>query len=656
MAQIAGSAQSNNIQPKTGLTALIAALIFATALATLLLVPDTIRRNPMDQDGTPLAVLVSSRNEVRQKNAGTIVWGTPGTGSELFKKDSIATMSDSRASISFHDGSEIELEPESMIVLEEAPHPEKGGGVSGRIVARLIRGSVIRKKSGKTPLFISTSATDSTDGKNLIRIDEKGANSVFRVVKRSNGLEVIVESGTVHVGSREIASGEKAVVSAGEISIKRRSSPLPAPRLKQPRIRIERMMGPGALLDRVIEVFGITQAMAAETDSFGTSDSEDIEVVVHFSWETIQGAKGYRIQLSNDPAFEELLVDRKLDATNFEYRFESESIRTESFFRVAALNADGEAGEFSPVERVQIRPDPGHESPRTKVAKKTPKAEPTKAPVAKTAPVPTQVAKAKTQTTKKSTPLPVPTPSEAPPTVAVEKPRVVAPAPPAAPAVHAAPVTQTRALVVPVRWHSHLEAALGATLMSRDFHNSVYPERAGGTGLTPGRLSTELLLTRDEKSWGRLAATFLLQRATPQADALSDTHLAVPLFTVSVQKLWNARQATLGTGLVVASSQKLAWNDATLTSSQSYLGGLSLQASSLLDRPSSWRWDAVLNAYLLTDRGADLGLSLASPIFTKTRDVSWTTYRGWLLRGSTQARWIARERFWAFSFEGGYAL
>src|SRR5437588_12783266 len=62
----------------------------------------------------PIATFESGKNEVRQKSAGTIIWQQPSGGQTLYQQDSIATMSDSEATVRFPDNSEMIIEPDSL--------------------------------------------------------------------------------------------------------------------------------------------------------------------------------------------------------------------------------------------------------------------------------------------------------------------------------------------------------------------------------------------------------------------------------------------------------------------------------------------------------------------------------------------------------------
>src|SRR4051812_6554674 len=78
-------------------------------------------RSGKDARGKPLAVLADQRRDVRQKAVDTLIWGSPEAGARLFAQDSIATMASSEATLRFFDGSEMIVEANSLIVLEEAP-------------------------------------------------------------------------------------------------------------------------------------------------------------------------------------------------------------------------------------------------------------------------------------------------------------------------------------------------------------------------------------------------------------------------------------------------------------------------------------------------------------------------------------------------------
>src|SRR6185437_14320663 len=97
-----------------------------------------------------IATYESGKNQVRQKTAGTIIWNSPAAGQTLYQEDAIATMPDSEAVVKFADNSEMIVEADSLIVFEQADFAK--GGVGGKIIARLVRGSVRRKNAGPMDL------------------------------------------------------------------------------------------------------------------------------------------------------------------------------------------------------------------------------------------------------------------------------------------------------------------------------------------------------------------------------------------------------------------------------------------------------------------------------------------------------------------------
>lgn len=634
MTQTIGSAQSSESAAslrELRVPAALAMLVLSASILFLFLTPDSSRYYPLEHDGPPLAQVMSVQNEVRHKNAGTIVWGSPQSGADLFKKDAIATMQSSRVVLSFPDGSEVVLEPETMIILEEAPRAGGGIGGSGRIVARLVRGSITRRKSGSAPLFIAPTDEALRDGTGLIQIEDAARDSIFRIIHRAEGLEVVVESGTVRVSGKEVRQGERARAGRQGVDVRKKGTPLPAPKLKQPRIRIERGY---SFLD-VLELFFWVRSIQADDFETGSDDPE-VAVTVRFAWESLEGALGYRIQISKDSGFEDLVVDRRIGGTAFEQRFDQPEKDTNYFFRVAALDADGESGEFSNVERVQIRPDASVEE--TAVAKKVPSKRPQRA-----------------QTQTKKTPKPVAK-------------KIVKPGPPhrhklAPPETKeipkvAAAATESKAEAVPKgpRWRMHTEAALGALFMARDFRNTVFPERSGGTGFTPASLAADLIFSHDQKARIGLFIRALPQTATPRADAISDVSIGVPLIQGQVAWMWNSKTTTWSIGPAASLSSSLAWDDVTLESTQRILLGIGVRATPNLSEPNRFRWQADLNPYFVGDKGTDLNFSLAMPLGRGAGQVRWLSYSGFFGRIGIQSRWLQNDRFWSAGAEGGYAL
>lgn len=287
--------------------------------------------------GVTLATLQSTQSEVRHRFGGTLLWNTPQAQAALLQNDAIATMADSQAVLVFPDQSELLLEADTLIILEEAPNKNS----EGRIVARLVRGSVVRKKSGKAPLMIRVSG--KTDAP-LQRFDDQTGNAIFRLVVRAHGIEVTVETGSVLVN-------QKQTVSPGKLR---------APQLKKPQINI---LPKQSLLQHVLD-FAFPSAHAAEPQP-------SHPVQIQFEWEKIEEAAAYDLQISDSPEFKTILLEKRVMETGYSYTTSAEKTQ-ELYFRVAAIRSNGETGEFSAIEKITIQKLEQKPSPPPPVAPPVP--------------------------------------------------------------------------------------------------------------------------------------------------------------------------------------------------------------------------------------------------------------------------------------------
>ena len=329
------------------------------------------------RSGRPLATLKTVENDVRHRFGGTISWGNPQMDQALLQNDAIATMSGSQATLVFPDESELVLESDTLIILEEAPTQDVvgSGKSSGRIVARLIRGSITRKKSGKAPLLIRLS--DHPDAP-LHRFDDVHGDAVFKITVRAHGIEVTVESGSVVVDEKRTLTPNK----------------LPAPVLKKPKIQITPGENPGEKksdLEKFWDAVWIPSASAAPPSP---------KVTIQFAWEPTEGAQSYDLQISRDSEFKEITFEKRIEQAEYGYSTDPPQQPSELFFRVAAVDSTGQRGEFSSVEVIKIQPmESDLEAPKKP-----------QIPQIKPPPTPQKI-KLKTETSSHTSPPPAP-PSE----------------------------------------------------------------------------------------------------------------------------------------------------------------------------------------------------------------------------------------------------
>jgi hypothetical protein len=462
--------------------------------------------------GETIATYVSGRNRVRKKTAGTLVWEAPEEQVPLYREDAIATMEDSEAVITFADHSELVVEPSSLVILEQAPE-SKPGAPSAGIVARLVKGSVKRRNSGTAPFFIKLSRSRDAQP---VEFSDTAGNSVFRVIYRIEGYDVVVESGAVKVQGRTVTPSPK----------------LKAPKLNRPTIEMVPVpegtkddvkdggksgKGEGAL-DRWWSLL-IADARAAEARA-----ADARQIAIHFSWEGIEGAGSYRVQVSRDPSFATILREGEVIGTTFEFLFPAPDAKSELYFRVAGVTLAREVGEYSSIEKIEVNPL----TPEAPVTVKAEQGErlPAPPPIAARAPKPS--------------PRPAATPAATPAAVTAAATLAAAtpapPAPEASPIATRAPAPAPAARTARVAAYSppapsaltHFWLSYGALYDHRQFKSDTGRLReAAGGGIVPAQLSAEFRRSEDNHVFFSAGGSYVFESARPELPAPSNSAISV---------------------------------------------------------------------------------------------------------------------------------
>lgn len=197
--------------------ALLCSLLLAVELYVLLY---DIEGSPQITSAKPvIAKYLSGVNEVLSKPSGTITWHAPSPGSELRREDTVLTMSNSQALVQFTDGTEMGIEPDSLVVLEKTVGDEAS---QQKIVVRLVQGSLAKKAGGTMPIAVDVE--DKKTGKRT-RIEDESGSSSFRLLSSAEGVSLQVESGNVKLGdgadAKVIKANEQATIKGAQIEVKR---------------------------------------------------------------------------------------------------------------------------------------------------------------------------------------------------------------------------------------------------------------------------------------------------------------------------------------------------------------------------------------------------------------------------------------------------
>ncbi len=184
--------------------ALLSCACFA---ATLLWYKSTERNNSHIGGESPLAQVGRVGDEVMKKSATRLLWQVVNTGDNLYNNESIRTSSHGEIRIQFEDGRYIDLEPDSLVILQKS---------QGEIALDLMEGSVfVNAKSGadtvNSPGLVLNSNGNKVDlsGASASLSKGKGTSVDLQVlegkatIKDKNGKTKEVSQGTTAMGSSE---------------------------------------------------------------------------------------------------------------------------------------------------------------------------------------------------------------------------------------------------------------------------------------------------------------------------------------------------------------------------------------------------------------------------------------------------------------------
>ncbi len=502
-----------------------------------------------------IAVYVSGKKNVRQKSVGTLIWETPVPNMPLYRESEIATTDDSEAVLRFSDESELIVEPNSLLILEEAPSSMKTGN-DGRIVARLVRGSVKRKNAGTNPFFVKLSASKEAPA---VQIKDTKGDAVFRVIYRLQGYEVVVESGSVVVDDKDpVSAGGK--ITTGD------APKLNAPVLKKPKVQISPPHH-----SQIFWNWLRPEASAAEN-----------KISIEFSWEPTPDAREYLIQISKNQDFSEIMLEKRVTGLEYNFEMTAPEQKSELYFRVAGISGNDVTGNFSSVERVDVKPDE------------------LKAPLPeKQAPVIAEI--------KITKPTPAPTPK---PGAAKPKPTPV-------------PPKKEEAYVPPVFVNTGNTTWLwyGVSLDSRKFKSKSNPTETSGSGFVPSQGGFEFQHAREPGHYYSLGGIFSYESEKANLPAPSNNKFSTSSATVWITygqlfDFWQHSQ-TLHFGPYFTTSKKILQNGLEFSSENIYLFGAMAAIQSdpaVFKRDGSFAWRAQLALLAVGSVGVDAQAWLRKPL------------------------------------------
>jgi hypothetical protein len=168
--------------------------------------------------GADIAVLAHVDKKVKHKPFNALTWGETESGMPLARQHAVQTFEKAAATISFDEGSELEMGEKSLIVLKDVESGREGsrrraslvvldGELRGRIKGKGRETLAIEVETGSGSTRMAADATAATPTSFSVSLNDDGS-SIFSVYEGS--AEVTSEGKTVVVESNEVVKVEKA--------------------------------------------------------------------------------------------------------------------------------------------------------------------------------------------------------------------------------------------------------------------------------------------------------------------------------------------------------------------------------------------------------------------------------------------------------------
>jgi hypothetical protein len=238
--------------------------------------------NTSDKQGTPAkreAHFINLDGTVRIKKASSLEWIGADYNTNLEKGDFVQTGTDGVARIIFSDGTQYVLKPDSLIVVEENREDPVTRATK---VAVQVTSGVVNLSTGKFEVAGSTSEVGFADA--VARLAEESRASVRHdSAKKLNDITLNQGQAEVTRGASTVRLGQyEQVVFADD----------------RPGMVRQTVMAPPSLITPANMDLKVSKEPKNEA--------------VDFSWSSVAGATGYRLQISPSAMFSNVVVDRKV--------------------------------------------------------------------------------------------------------------------------------------------------------------------------------------------------------------------------------------------------------------------------------------------------------------------------------------------------------
>ncbi len=233
------------------------------------------------------AVLILARNEVKTKRADSIAWSTAKPGMALYNHDSVQTFRDALAQITIDKKNSFTMGSNSLVIIKRM---EKDPFQNEHRSAMVLLEGELRGKIA--PGDNSLNLEVSTPGAVAKLSGSTGQKTDFRVSANRDQTSSIA----VFHGQAEVTAGGKVVKIPENMSV-----------------IVKPGEAPGALVPLLLPP---AQASPAHK---GMLAYRHLPPKVDFSWSPVPGADAFRLQISRDPEFKEIIVDKTLQETSFSH-------------------------------------------------------------------------------------------------------------------------------------------------------------------------------------------------------------------------------------------------------------------------------------------------------------------------------------------------
>jgi hypothetical protein len=268
-----------------------------------------------------VAVLTYLQKDVKNKRAESIVWDDARKDMNLYERDAIQTLRNSKAVISFDNHNFLDVGENSLVVIKRLLESRAGEAqVSSLILESGILKGRLQSSDNKKVLLEITLPLATTK----VRVGQKGRDqAAFEISVETDRRSNI----TVYQGKAEIESGDKAVelqenhlaVVSSEGEISRPESLLGEVFLLQPR--------EGAIL------------------------TQDDPQASTFQWGRIPGQVRYLLEVAKDPYFRDLVLSQMVDATSFKDVRLTPGVYV---WRVGAVDSSGRRGAYGEIRTFRV--------------------------------------------------------------------------------------------------------------------------------------------------------------------------------------------------------------------------------------------------------------------------------------------------------------